>query len=177
MSAIYKRIYSKSSLDKSWFFEKNIIPNQNQFNDYIQEISEDLARKNLGFINFKIVESITLEELIPRKEELKGFRPDLYNFIFETTVEDAIDLTIITVIDLIKKYNIPIIINPFSNTYTEIFEFDNWENLITVYTELVVNDETYINNVKNDLVLYDNAIIEEFYIDNVKQDYAGVLGN
>jgi len=173
MSAVYKRIYTKSSLDKLWFFEQTIMPTQ--FNNYIQDTSENITKLNLGFINYRIAESITLEELIMREEELKEIRPDLHDIVFKSTSEDSTDLSFTTTLDLIKKYNIPIPLNPFSNIYTEIFEFDNWENLITAYTELVVNDETFINNVKNSLVIYNNTLVEEFYIDDVKQDYVGEI--
>jgi hypothetical protein len=175
MSATYKRIYTKPSLDKVWFFEQVVANSSNSFSNYIENVSEYITSRVSGLTNFKVLDTITIAELEARKNELQELRPDLYNLIFESTTEDAIDLTIITVIDLIKKYNIPIIMNPFSNTLTEIFEFDSWENLITAYETLVVNDETVIAAIKNDLVIYDNTIAEEFYIDGVKQDYVGKL--
>lgn len=177
MTATYKKIYTKPSVSDVWFFEIGIQKSQTQFSNYIKDVSESMTAENPGFINFKIEETITLEELESRKEELKEIRPDLYRLYFEITIEDVTDSTFILAADFAKKHNIPVLMNPFSNTHIEIFEFDTWENLITAYGVLVADNDTVREITNDEATRYNNTIIEEFYIDNVKQDYIGALGN
>jgi hypothetical protein len=172
MSATYKQIYTKSSADDLWFFENQIMQQYSYNSTYIKNATEWITRHFPGFISIEIANSITVEELELRKNEL---RPDLYYFIFESIVEDPTELSAITVIDYIKKYNTPIILNPYENTHIELIKFDTWENLIAAYTSRV--DSDFVIDIKHNLTEYNNTLVEEFYIDDVKQDYPGILGN
>jgi hypothetical protein len=171
MSATYKQIYTKPSANDLWFFENDILHQYTSESNYVKNNNNRLTERFTGFISHEVETSITVEELELRKNEL---RPDLYYYIFELTFNDSADLSIITVIDFIKKYNIPIIINPYSTTHIETVKFDTWESLITAYSEI---ESSHFDNTKHNLTEYNNTLVEEFYIDDVKQDYLGVIGN
>ncbi len=162
MTAIYKKIYTKPSLNDVWHVESDVYQSQTQFSNYCQIASNMLASSTSGFVSFKTVEPITTEELESRKYELKEFRPDLYNLFFKNIVENYVDLS---------KPIFTVAINPFNNIHTEIYEYDTWENLIFAYEtyvtkEMVIVEGSYLKKCNN-------TLIEEFYLNDIKQNYIG----
>lgn len=172
MSAQYKRIYSKPSLSDIWFFEKYVSLFVLDDNDFLTP-----EKEFSGYISSTVLETITLDELESRKDELNSIRPDLYNLLFEMIEEDYTDLSSGTVAELMKKHNVTPKINPFDIVRTEIIEFDTWENLINAYETIISRDGSLVPSIKNDLTQFNNTLVEEFYISDVKQDYVGKLSS
>ena len=165
MTAIYKRIYTKSSLNDVWFFEKDLI----LFRDFPIEFIE---REFSGFISKDQFETISFDELDTRKEELKSIRPDIYTSLFETQIED-LNLNLDYIINHMKKYNV-LPFDAFTTTLTEVITFDTWENLINAYESLATDE--LVNAKQEELEKYNNNLVEEFYLDDVKQNYIGRIG-
>jgi hypothetical protein len=155
MTAIYKKIYTKSSLNDVWFFE----PSLNNLSDPLKNPESEFN----GYISkSEIFEpTISIDELESRKSELNTIRPDL-------------DFNLDYTINYLKKYNIPLPFNPFTTTLTGVVEFDTWENLILAYESLVTVEVA--NSHKEALTKINNNLVEEFYLDGVKQSYVGRIG-
>jgi hypothetical protein len=166
MTAIYKKIYTKPSLNDVWFFEKNFY--------LFGEKPEIIESKFDGFISKEEVATISVNELESRRLELKTIRPDLYTTLFETQIEN-LEYDLDYVINHIKNNNILLPFDAFTTTLTEVIKFDTWENLIFAYETLVT--EEFVNIEKNELKEYNNVLVEEFYIDDVKQQYIRRIGS
>jgi hypothetical protein len=166
MTALYKKIYTKSSLNDAWFFETNLNNPSDPF--------ENPESKFNGYISkSEIFEpTVSIDELESRKSELNTIRPDLYNNLFETKIED-LDFNLDYTINYLKKYNIPLPFNPFTTILTGVVEFDTWENLIFAYESLVTVEVA--NSHKEILTKINNNLVEEFYLDGVKQSYVGKI--
>jgi hypothetical protein len=177
MGATYKKIYNKPTVTDVWFFEKDF-SDISIFNDnVIDMMTKFYSSEYTGFTNYELTETITFEELDLRKEELKTIRPDLYNLLYELDVDDPSDSTTVNLLELIKKHNMPPPWNPFLTVWSEVINFDTWENLINSYEEGILRFEEDRKESKNNLLKYNNTLIEEFYIDGVKQNYIGKMND
>jgi uncharacterized protein YnzC (UPF0291/DUF896 family) len=176
MGATYKKIYNKPAVTDIWFFEKDFT-DISIFNDnVIDTMTKFYSSEYTGFVNYELTETITFEELDLRKEELKTIRPDLYNLLYEIEVVDPSDSTTANLIELTKKHNMPPPWHPFLTVWTEVINFDTWENLINSYEEVIQGiTEGTRNELKENLLKFNNTLTEEFYIDGVKQNYIGKL--
>jgi hypothetical protein len=104
-----------------------------------------------GWINLTYEELISWEEIFNRKDEL---RPDLKNIIQYYTLTDMGTSS--------PMYN------PFSLTFTELWEFDSLENAKTTIDN-ILNDDG-INILTKNIILSNNIFIEKLFINGVKVD-------
>ena len=138
MSIIFKSKFTRKSLNHLFALEQDY---EIYFGEYL----------NMKKLHCQIEQLISWSEVFRRKQEL---RPDLNYYI------DTYNLTI----DKMKNYGPSI--NPFSLTWTELWEYNSWSDAIEDYNHTFtvenINNLVYLCNLK------ENNYIGEFYDNDVK---------
>ena len=161
MTVLYKAQVTRPSLDDLFFFE--LVKSKNIF---ISPIDDTIKNSFSGCISYTFEEMISWDEVFLRKEEL---RPDLKYQI------ESNSLTKDDMIATGPKFN------PFSLTYTELVEYNSWEDAMFAYQTmfpdlgLVEYDSwedavlTYLEFGLIDMLKKsNNTYVQEHYIDGIK---------
>ena len=149
MSVLYKSQVTRPSLDDLFFFESFIaLQDLSIFftcpiNDKVDIVS--------GCISYTVEEIISWNEIFLRKEEL---RPDLkYQIRSNNLSKDDI-------VGIGPKFN------PFSLTYTELFEYNSWEDAMLGYHNMFPDDLAF--EIIDKLKKSNNNFVQEHYINGIK---------
>jgi hypothetical protein len=146
VTVLYKAQSIRPSINDIFTFECPMV-----FNLFETKSMAPFGKDTPGWINLTYEELTSWEEIFNRKDEL---RPDLKNIIQYYTLRDM-------------GTSSPIY-NPFSLTFTELWEFDSLENAKTTIDN-ILNDDG-INILTKNIILSNNIFIEKLFINGVKVD-------
>lgn len=161
MTAVYKTITTRPSVNDLFYFEVDVVGFACQLNELHAEAAGLIA---LGTYE----EVITPQEVKDRKSELASIRPDLVELLWPAEDECLIDLVLDPSHPFYQGPKDPLF-NPFVTTRTAYWTFDSLENLKTYY-ETVLSDSA-ADNITGLLALvaqYGNTIKEKVFVDGVE---------
>jgi hypothetical protein len=146
VTVLYQPSYHRSSTNDLFAFECFMF-----FNLFETMSIFDPIKLGPGCIRLTYEELISWEEIFNRKDEL---RPDLKNIIQSYKLTDMGTF-------------LPVY-NPFSLTFTELWEFDTLENAKTTISNIF--NEDGVNLLTENIILFNNIFTEKLFIDGVEVD-------
>ena len=151
MSVLYKSQITRPSLDDLFFFESMVLRDLSIF--FTHPINDKVDIGVSGCISYTIEEIISWDEIFLRKEEL---RPDLkYQIRSNNLSKDDM-------VGIGPKFN------PFSLTYTELFEYNSWEDAMLGYHNMFHDGIAF--EIIDKLKQSNNNFVQEHYINGIKVD-------
>lgn len=160
MTAVFERTVTRPALSDMFYIELD--------RGYgLGSSGDDHFYEGDGIISITYKELIQPQEIKDRKEELQSIRPDLVAYLWPSEDECLLDIIIDPTHPLYISGK-PVLYNPFTLTYTEVWTFEDLAHLETFYNYVIEEDPVGIAETRAQISASNNTVHEKVYVDGVE---------